>query len=177
MLGPQYSFNENQSNFGASPLFKLKGKISLFVESENMAYQDSKEFMEYVNLSQPTTFLKLMPIGEFSSIASLDDLIDYNKTNITIVTPNPTESNPNNITIQAVQYAGCQIVSLMFWKKDSYLDNAIMFFNKYQSAFVLKPEELRYKENLIPDAIPQKKSNSYAPRDLDTGVANIKFNI
>lgn len=177
MLGPQYSFNDNRSNFGATKISELVGKVCVFVESENMEYTSVPEFMEYVNLSKPTQFLRLMPISEFSLIGSLEEFTDENKRNMTIVTPNPTESDPNNITVQALQNAGVQIVALMFWKKDSYLQNAMNYFNQNAAAFVLKPEKFRFSNIVIPAAIEQNKRLSYQERNIATPIPNVMFKI
>jgi hypothetical protein len=132
--------------------------------------------MEYVNMSTITGFLKEMTQSSFKNIPSLDELIEYNKRNITIILPDYT--NPQNSVLQAYQNAGCQIVAMMVWKNNSYLKSHNEFFtNQYKSAFVLKPEKYRYIPVLVDAPKPQDPANSYASRPLDAGVAGITFNI
>lgn len=177
MLGPQYSYNDNKSNFGATKIRELKGKICLFVESDNMEYTSVPEFMEYVNLSKPTDFLRLLPVNEFAMLPDLKDFIDYNKRNITIAIPNPSESNPKNINLKAMQNAGVQVVAYMFWKRDSYFVDALNSFNVNGTAFVLKPEKLRFSNIVIGNPIPQDKKLSFEEKTIETTVPNINFNI
>jgi hypothetical protein len=176
MLGPSYSFNSQNSNFGDTPLPQLMGKICVFVDSKSVDYSSNRNFMEYVNSSTITGFLKEMTQSAFKNIPSLNELIEYNKRNMTVVLPD--YSNPKNSVAQAYQNAGCQVVAMLIWKKDSYLTAHDDYFSKqFHSAFVLKPEKYRYIQETIPAPIPQNPANSYASRPLDTGVAGITLAI
>lgn len=142
-----------------------------------MEYTSVPEFMEYVNLSKPTDFLRLLPVNEFAMLPDLKDFIDYNKRNITIAIPNPSESNPKNINLKAMQNAGVQVVAYMFWKRDSYFVDALNSFNVNGTAFVLKPEKLRFSNIVIGNPIPQDKKLSFEEKTIETTVPNINFNI
>jgi hypothetical protein len=176
MLGSAYSFNKQNSNFGDAPLVELMGKVCLFVDSKSVDYSSNAQFMEYVNSSTITGFVKEMTQSAFKNIPSLDDLIEYNKRNMTIILPD--YANPQNSVLQAYQNAGCQVVAMMSYKTDSYMGVQDSYFStQYHSAFVLKPEKYRYIPETIPAPTPQAPANSYASRPLDTGVAGIKFDI
>lgn len=176
MLGPSYSFNAKNSNFGDTLLSELMGKICLFVDSNSLDYSSNKAFMEYVNSSTVTGFLKEMTQSAFKNIPSLDELIEYNKRNMTIILPD--YADPRNSVAQAYQNAGCQVVAMMIWKNDSYLKSHNEFFTQqFKTSFVLKPEKYRYIPEMIDAPKAQDPANSYATRTLDTGVAGIKFDI
>ena len=177
MLGPKYSFNTNNTNFGDTKLSDLMGKICVMVDSDSVHYPNVPLFMEYVNMSSITGFMQDMKQSSFKNIPSLNDLITHNKTNMTIIIPDYNNHNPSNTVIQAYQNAGCQVVCMNIWKNDSYLSVNNDFFHKYKSAFVLKPEKFRSTPQTIAAPTPQSPSNSYASRPLHTGVAGIKYKI
>lgn len=176
MLGNRFSYNAHNSNFGDTPLDQLMGKICLFVDSKSVDYSCNHDLMEYVNSSSVTGFVQEITQSAFKNTPSLDDLIEFNKRNMTIVLPDYTD--PQNSVIQAYQAAGCQVVAMMIWQTGSYMEeNNRVFNDTYKSAFVLKPEELRYLPQLIEAPKEQSLDNSYASRPLETGVAGIQFDI
>jgi hypothetical protein len=176
MLGPKYSFNAQNGNFGDARMETLMGKMCLFVDSSSVDYSSNTSFMEYVNSSTITGFMKQITHSGFKNTPDLKELIEYNKRNITIVLPDYTD--PRNSVIQAFQNAGCQVVAMMIWESGSYMqENNKVFNDTYHCAFVLKPKKLRYIPQLIDAPKPQDPANSYAARRLDTGVAGIKFDI
>lgn len=177
MLGPKYSFNTNNTNFGDTHLSNLMGKICVLVDSNSVHYPNVPLFMEYVNMSSITGFMQNMTQTAFKNIPSLNDLITHNKTNMTIIIPDYNTHNPSNTVIQAYQNAGCQVVCMNIWKNDSYLSVNNDFFHQYKSAFVLKPEQYRSIPQTISAPTPQGSSNSYASRPLNTGVAGITYKI
>jgi hypothetical protein len=176
MLGPMYSFNAQNSNFGDARMETLMGHICLFVDSTTVDYSSNTAFMEYVNSSNITGFMKQITQTGFKNTPDLKELIEYNKRNMTIVLPDYTD--PRNSVIQVFQNAGCQVKAMMIWESGSYMqENNKVFNDTYHCAFVLKPEKLRYIPRLIDAPKPQDPANSYAARPLDTGVAGIKFDI
>lgn len=176
MLGPKFSYNAHNSNFGDTPLNQLMGKMCIFVDSQSVDYSSNQAFMEYVNSSTVTGFIQQLTQSAFKNTPNLQELIEHNKRNMTIVLPDYTD--PRNSVIQAYQEAGCQVVAMMIWQKGSYMtENNRVFNDTYKSAFVLKPKKLRYLPKLIDAPKPQKPENSYAARPLDTGVAGIQFDI
>jgi hypothetical protein len=172
MLGAPYSFNSQNSNFGDTLITELMGKICVFVDSKSVDYSSNKKFMEYVNSSTITGFIKEITQSAFKNIPSLNELIEYNKRNMTIILPD--YSKPNNSVLQVYQNAGCQVVAMMIWK-NTYLDLNKEYF--LTQSFVVKPEKYRYIPETIPAPTPQDPDNSYAGRPLDTGVAGITLSI
>lgn len=175
MLGPEYSFNKNNSNFGDTRLENLMGKICIFVDSSSLDYSSNNAFMEYVNSSTITGFLKESTQSDFKNAPGLEDLIEYNKRNMTVILPDYGE--PENSILEVYQNAGCQIVATMIWRTGSYLDENTEYFSKYQRSFVLKPKQFRYIPETIQAPKEQLKQYSYESRPLNTGVAGIKFDI
>ena len=176
MLGPKFSYNAHNGNFGDAKMIDLMGKICLFVDSSSVDYSSNTAFMEYVNSSNITGFMKQITHTGFKNIPDLKEFIEYNKRNMTIVLPDYTD--PRNSVLQVFQNGGCQVVAMMIWETGSYMqENNKVFNDTYKCAFVLKPKKLRYIPQMIDAPKPQDPANSYAARPLETGVAGIKFDI
>lgn len=175
MLGPDYSFNKNNTNFGDTLLNNLMGKICIFVDSSSVDYSSNNSFMEYVNSSTITGFLKESTQSDFKNAESLESMVEYNKRNMTVIIPD--YENSENSVLEVYQNAGCQIVAMMIWQSGSYLEKNTDYFSKYQTSFVLKPDKFRYIPETIQAPKEQSPQNSYETRPLDTGVAGIKYTI
>ena len=169
ILGPKYSFNSNNTNFGQTLLPKLIKKISIFVESINDTYVQNKAFMEYVNMCNHLDYLSVKTWSEFKlNTISTEDSIRYNKQNMSIIIPDVDVINPVNKMIQGYQLVGCQIVCLMISQdNDAAFTESINMFNTNHSAFVLKPDHLRYIPEQITPPIPQLPKYSYKPRQIE----------
>jgi hypothetical protein len=59
---------------------------------------------------------------------------------------------------------------------DSFLEENNMFFEENGTAFVLKPDDLRYKVQSIPAPPPQNERVSYETKQIET-VAGLVFDI
>ena len=89
-------------------------------------------------------------------------LIEFNKRNTTIAIPD-TGSDPPNPNGVVVRAAGCQMICMRYQKIDSFLEENEQFFNQAGTAFVLKPQNLRYVNVVIPPPTPQNPAVSFAP--------------
>ena len=167
ILGPKYSFNKNNTNFGETLLPNLINKISIFVESINDHYTQNRQFMEYVNMCNNLDYLSVKTWDDFNmQTLSTEDTINYNKQHMTIIIPDQAVSNLSNKLITGFQLVGCQIVCLIIPENDSYFKESMNFFNNRHAAFVLKPPKLRYISDTIPLPKPQLPQYSYKPREV-----------
>jgi len=164
LLGPTYGFENNYKNFGETPLLTLKGKIVIVVCNENRFYRDVKPFYKYVNVASGAMFMRYLTNDKMRNVSSLADLIKYNKKNMTIVVPDRQDGAPNPGSV-ASRKMGIQLSALQYQKNDTSLQEMRQFFNRANTAFVLKPEELRYVQRYIHPPKKQDPKLSFATRN------------
>lgn len=163
LLGKEYSYENYGHNFGRVPLSELYGKISIIVDRNNTSFLNCKEFMEYVNMTSNSIFMRGLNFYDVQYSPDIKELQDFNRKNMTIVYPDtgPNPPNPNGIIARE---AGCQMVAMRYQYVDTYLEENALFFDRGGCAFQLKPLRLRYQPVIIPDPVPQAPQLSYATR-------------
>jgi hypothetical protein len=170
MLGKDFSYENNGTNLGALPLLKFQNKMILIVEknsNNNNAFLENKEFMEYVNLTSNSVFMRTYNYYDVKNNHDTDELTTYNTTGMTIVFPDKG-INPANPSGMLCRTYGCQMVAMRYQYVDNFLEENALFFDKAGFAFALKPQELRNIPIIIPDPIPQNPNYSYATRNVST---------
>jgi hypothetical protein len=174
MLGKNYSYENSGKNIGATPLKELKGKVLLIIDKSNPAFVENKDLMEYVNLTSNSMFMRVYRYTNVKNVSDLQELQEYNKKNMTIVLPDNEidPSNPNGILCRE---AGCQMIAMRYQKEDNFLDEYNSFFDDYGVAFVLKPENLRFREITIPEPGPQNVDYDYGTRHIDKGYFSLNI--
>ena len=167
MLGKEYSYENSGRNLGGLPLLSFKGKIILIIDKINNAYLENKEFLEFVNLTSNSIFVRAYEYYNIKNNPDINELTEYNKRCMTIVLPDKgvNPSNPSGLLSRA---AGCQMVAMRYQMVDNYLMENTLFFDRGGYAFCLKPEDLRYKVVTIPTPTPQNPAYSYATRTTST---------
>jgi hypothetical protein len=167
MLGLEYSYINTGKNLGMEPLLSFKNKIILIVDGTNDSFLENEQFLEYVNLTSSSIFMRLYRSTEIKNNPDIYELTDFNRSNMTIVLPDK-ESSPENPNGIICRNYGCQMVAMRYQYVDQYLLENTAFFNREGSAFALKPERLRYQPILIPEPPPQNKDYSYDTRVVST---------
>jgi len=162
-LGPEYSYENNGENLGAAPLLSLSGKIIVIVDKVNDSFMDNKGFYEYVNMTSNSIFMRAMHYYDVKNTPDLNELIQYNKTNMSITMPD-IGANPPNPSGIVCRETGAQMIAMRYQKDDVNLEENIAFFDSAGYAYVLKPANLRYIPITIPDAKPQNPALSYASK-------------
>jgi hypothetical protein len=167
-LGPEHSFENKGYNLGNLPLLELSGKIVVIVDkSDGSAFMDNKDFYEYVNMTSSSMFMRALHYYDIKNTPDLNELQQYNKRNMTIAMPDKG-SNPPNPSAVVCREAGCQMIAMRYQLFDINLQENISFFDTTGSAFVLKPEKLRYIPVTIPEPPPQNPALSYATRQVSS---------
>ena len=199
LLGPSYSYDNSGNNLGARRLLEFsgirnpskQGKIIIIVNAMNNSSMNAimnSSFWEYVNMVSGSTFMQVVNNSELNSYSSLDDMIQNNMYNMTMVIPD-SGANPSNPNFLLSQLAGCQMCAMRFQLPDINLklcttscintsidaslntnpDGINTCFNNVGYAFVLKPSNLRYiPTNInVPATDP---SLSYAPNPKTIGM-------
>ena len=174
MLGKEFSFESNGKNLGAMPLLNFRKKIILIVDKINNAYLDNPEFLEYVNLTSNSIFMRAFNYYDVKNNPDINELTEFNRRDMTIVFPD-SGINPANPSGMLCRESGCQMIAMRYQYVDNYLEENAVMFDRCGYAFCLKPERLRYIPVTIPDPIPQKAAYSYATRNASTDYYNFNF--
>jgi hypothetical protein len=166
-LGPAYSFEQNGTNFGNTPLLDLTKKqtIVLIVDKTNNSFMDCRDFYEYVNMTSNSIFMRALHYYDVKNTPDLSELQEYNKQSMSISMPD-TGINPTNPSSIICRETGCQMISMMYQKNDSNLQENNAFFDKCGYAFCLKPEKLRYVPVVVQAPAPQNPALSFQTRSV-----------
>merc|ERR1711907_56946 len=96
-------------------------------------------------------------------------ITDYNKKNMSVVLPD-TQANNYNPDFNISKEYGCQFIAMSYQNFDTNLEVYNEFFDSNRSAFVLKPQNLRYIPVTIEKPPPQNPELSYEARIQKTPV-------
>jgi len=174
MLGSEYSYENNNLNLGKIPLTTFMGKIILIVDRSNTSFMENNNLMEYVNLTSNSIFMRAYSYNNVKNNPDINELTNYNKTNMTIVFPD-NDSNPSNPSGFLTRDCGIQMTAMRYQFVDNFLEENNAFFDKCGYAFCLKPENLRYIPVTIPVPTIQVPENSYETRTVSTDYYNFDF--
>lgn len=166
-LGPAYSFEQNGTNFGNTPLLDLTKKrtIVLIVDKSNNSFMDCKDFYEYVNMTSNSIFMRALHYYNVKNTPDLSELQEYNKQNMSISMPD-VGTDPLNPSAIVCRETGCQMIAMMYQKNDTNLQENNAFFDKSGYAFILKPEKLRYIPVVVKTPPPQNPVLSFQTRSV-----------
>ena len=197
MLGPKYSYEYTYSqqvadpstnvindtnpadtyythNLGDVKLTDLSGnKIIVIVDRLNTAFMENADFYEYVNMTSNSVFMRALNYYNVKFTPDMNELIEYNKQNMTIAMPDvgADPDNPNGLICREM---GCQLVAMRYQTFDANLQESLMFFDENGSAFVLKPENLRYKQPTIQATPSNPPELNFATRTTSTDYYSIQ---
>jgi len=174
MLGKEYSFENSGKNLGSMPLLSFQNKIILIVDKINNAFLENNEFLEYVNLTSNSIFMREYNYYGVKNNPDINELANYNKNAMTIVLPD-NSINPSNPSGLLCRASGCQMVAMRYQLVDNFLLENAQFFDSCGYAFCLKPADLRYQVTTIPVPTPQNPNYSYATRNVSTDYYNFNF--
>lgn len=174
MLGPEYSFESSGENLGSTPLLNFKNKIILIVDKTNNAFLQNQNFLEYVNLTSNSVFMRAFDYYNIKNNPDTEELTEFNKKAMTIVMPD-NGINPSNPSGLLCRTYGCQMVAMRYQMVDNFLMENTAFFDECGYAFCLKPADLLYEPVTIPDPKPPNPEYSYATRTASTDYYNFKF--
>ena len=148
ILGPDFSYENKGINIGAIPLLKLMGKVVVIVDKSNPIFTKTR-LNEYVNLASNSPFMHGLRYKDVEFTPDKEELIKFIKQNMTICLPNLSSKNTNYSSALAMTY-GCQMIAMCFQNFDPGLQFYMQYFDEAGTAFVLRPERLRYIPVFIP---------------------------
>lgn len=143
MLSSEYSYENQGRNLGNAPLKSMIGKVIVIVDKTSNKKIESSTLDEYVNIAGNSVFMRSMVYNDVVNTPDMDELIDYNKKQMSICYPNLSASSNNYNSSVAMQY-GVQMSAMCFQNNDVFLQAYTEQFNTQGSAFILKPVSLRY---------------------------------
>jgi hypothetical protein len=141
----------------------VNGKVIIMVEKSNntsgmqILYQSSTMW-ELTNITTNSVFIHEKRFTEIKNTNAPNDVINYNRQNMTIVLPDLNENNTNYIYV-VPRLLGCQFIAMNFQNTDQNLISYNKFFDDSKCAFVPKPAELLY----VPVEVP-------APKQIDNAL-------
>lgn len=168
LLDNNHSYENYGKNLGALPLKDLMGKIIIIVDKSNPLFEDTK-LDEFVNQASNSIFIKMLRFNSAKYTPDMQDLINFNKYNMSIVLPDLNDYDINPQSAIVMNY-GCQFIAMSFQNFDRNMEYYSLFFDKKNSAFVLRPERFRYEQKYIKNPEPPPKDWSFAPRDLSKDI-------
>jgi uncharacterized protein (DUF1778 family) len=158
MLDSSYSYQ--RKNIALEPICNLLGKL-IIVSGEK---HKGNGMDELVNISWSSSLCRRLTYTQAAQTYDHDELINYNKRNITLVVPNLDTTSMENGNAEICFSYGCQWVLMNYGS----LDNAMqVYMGRFgESSFILKPDELRYKPVTYTKPDPQDPAVSFQPKRM-----------
>jgi len=170
LLDKEYSYEfageQGSQNLGAEPICNFLEKVIIIVnKSDSNVVLENTELDEFTNMCSGEVFMRAQNNHDIQYASNVEEIKQYNKTCMTLCMPD-LSSNNNNINSGMAMSLGCQMVAMNFPNFDSNIEHYCYIFDKAGTAFVVKPDYLRYTPNNIeaPTEIPD--SYNFAPRKL-----------
>lgn len=145
---------DNTENFGNTPISELRGRIIIFCQKNNSI--TSSKLHNITNAYTETNIHQLLRYFDVRHSTSQEQLIELNRIHNTIVIPDKSYY-ARNFDSNVCFDAGCQFITMSFQHLNVHLKEYVKRFNEYGSAFMIKPEKLRYKETPIEKPTEQRK--------------------
>ena len=167
LLSKDYDSEYYGKNFGNVEIKKLMGKVVIIVDRSNISFLECPEFYKFINMTSNSVFMRALHYYDIKYTPDMNELIDFNKQNMTIGMPDKG-SNPENPSTIVMREMGVQLLGMRYQKIDTNIEENDIFFDENGYAFVLKPEKLRYIPITIPLPPPQDPQLSYATRTVQS---------
>jgi hypothetical protein len=174
LLSNEHSYENKGKNLGSEPLSSLLGKVIIMVDKIESNHIRATKMEELVNIMGNSAFLHSLSYNDIIHTPDMDEMIDYNKKNMTIGYPNLSYQAKNYNSSIVMQY-GVQMPAMCFQTKDSFLTAYNTLFEQTGYAFLLKPLKLRYVPVTVEEAPPIDPNLSYGYKEHKTNYYN--FNL
>jgi hypothetical protein len=148
-LNGSYKFENQGNNLGEVYLKDLKRTILISVDRSNSTYKSTKLY-SYVNIASGGSFLRTYRNYDVEYSTNIEDITNFNKGNMAIVLPDYNATNENKSHMIAKE-SGVQIIAMNFQKFDAAFKMYSLLFDAAGSAFILKPDHLRFHDVTLDD--------------------------
>ena len=165
MLGKKFSYENGGKNIGTIKLKDIVGKVIIIVDKSNALFEDTP-LDEYVNLASNSIFMRCLRYHDVKYTSDMQDLIEFNKKHMSICLPDVIDASSENPSSLVAMKYGCQFVALGFQNFDANMQYYDELFDSAGSAFVLKPENLRFIPVTIEKPPPPNENYSYKSREI-----------
>ena len=187
-LESQYSINNYCKNLAHLPLLTFQKKLIIIIDNNTFNNLiglcptncsqgsntnssspqnncQSPNLLEVVHIHSESPYLKTIRFTDFQISGDLATIQLNNKTGITMLLPDYS-ANSNNIDPSIGFNYGCQLVGMSFQTFDTNMEFYTLFFNNAATAFVYKPENLRYVPQYIdtPPPLPESYVKNVKPQ-------------
>ena len=167
LLSKDYDSEYYGKNFGDVELKKLMGKVIIIVDRTNIAFLECPEFYKFINMTSNSIFMRALHYYDIKYTSDMNELIEFNKQNMTIGMPDKG-SDPDNPSTIVMREMGVQLLGMRYQKIDTNVEVNDVFFDENGYAFVLKPENLRHIPITIPLPPPQNPDLAFAPKQVES---------
>ena len=171
LLGKKFSYENHGNNFGNTLLRVLMQKVVIVVDRSNNSFLESENFREYVNMTSNSMFMRALHYYDIKYTPDINELIEFNKLNMTIGMPD-IGSSPENPSSTVMREMGIQMLAMRYQLIDVNIEDNDVFFDNAGYAFALKPKRLRYIPVTIPTPPAQNPALSYATRNVSSDFYN-----
>lgn len=167
LLNSTYSYQ--RKNIGLTPIKELFQKVIIIT---NKSTKDTG-LDELVNYNLELPFIRNYNNNMINDLHDREELINFNKRNISRVYSSDKSRNSNNFNPYGGWFLGCQIVALNFQNPDKFMK---FYIDKFKdSSFVLKPLQLRYTPLTYKKPKKQSKKLSFAPKKINNPYYSITY--
>ena len=189
ILDSQYNLMNYCKNLGHLPLLTFKNKIIVIIDHDtynnlvsfcpiignqncgtknNVPLPDTSQcqspnLLEVCNMHSGSNYINTMRVSELKANSDLKGLQELNKTTMTILFPDYSNTAKNINPSLGMNY-GCQMVGMSFQNFDENMEFYTFFFNKAGSAFALKSDSLRFIQKYIDLPPPPPKYIDVSPK-------------
>ena len=184
LLPIQFMREANGKNMTRTPIKDLvddvNGKVVIMVEKNSntggmpILYQ-SANMWELTNITTNSVFIHEKRFTDIKNTNAPNDVINFNRQNMTIVLPDLNENSTNYIYV-VPRILGCQFIAMNFQNNDQNLISYNKFFDDSKSAFVPRPAELLYVPVFVPAPKPIDKALLFSTKNvINIGDSQLEF--
>lgn len=183
-LASKYSINNYCENLAHLPLLTFQKKLIIIIDNNTFNNLiglcptncsrgsgspqnncQNPNLLEVVHIHSESPYLKTIRFTDLQITSDIASMQLNNKTSVTMLLPD-YNANAKNIDPTIGMNYGCQLVGMSFQTFDTNMEFYTLFFNNAATAFVLKPENLRYipQYTAPPPPLPDAITTAVAPQ-------------
>lgn len=155
LLDIKYGNCYGGQNLGKVIITELLNKVVIII-NDDVYKKAPNTLRELTNMTSNGQNVRMTDSNTILYQSNMNDVIDYNKNNMTIVHAPRIYNEITNPDIKPLFDRGCQFVLVSMITNDKFKTEYIKMFNDRRHAFILKPEKLRSIPKII---TPPKKQD------------------
>ena len=172
LLSNAHSYENKGVNLGLEKLNTLLGKVIIIVDKVESNHIRDTKMDELTNMMGNSAFLHSLSFNDILYTPDMDEMIDYNKKNMTFGYPNLSHESKNAVNSQKIMDFGTHMVAMSFQNQDINLEIYTETFEKEGYAFMLKPAKLRYIPVTAEEPKTMDPELSYGYKTYETNYYN-----